>query len=315
MRYLLIDFGASFIKVASYDSVSKEIKNLETLDSPFQKKYQIQALEIEKILKSIVDKNSPADGIMCCSILGGSYHDQLYYSWKDNPYKENQTCVISGVFYNSPNYHVHSHFSENGSKEIKILGHVNSVPVFSCLGDTNCVIESLSLDSKNLCINIGTGSQIIYLNNDEIKVHKFIPAGRALLTFQKFFASIGVDFFNLINNTSFNDVIFSDLKVDLNVFKQSHQYSTGGNILGIKEENFCINNLTGSILKSLVLQYEKYITKSGKQQILLTGGVPKKIKILPDLFRHFYPCFEISVLSGEIESTHLGMAKYIDKHL
>ena len=61
MRYLLIDFGASFIKVASYDSTSKEIKNLEVLDSPFQKKYQIKTSEVERILKMIVEKNSPAD--------------------------------------------------------------------------------------------------------------------------------------------------------------------------------------------------------------------------------------------------------------
>ena len=315
MRYLLIDFGASFIKVASYDSTSKEIKNLEVLDSPFQKKYQIKTSEVGRILKMIVEKNSPADGIMCCSILGGSYHGQCYHSWKDNPYKENQSCVISGVFYDSPDYHVHSHFSENGSKEIKILGHINSIPIFSCLGDTNCVIESLPLNSKNLCINMGTGSQVIYLNNDQIKVHKFIPAGRALLTFQNFFASVGVDFFTLINNTSFNDVIFSDLKVDLNVFKQSHKYDGGGSILRIKEENFSINNFTGAVLKSLVLQYDKYIAKSEKQQILLTGGIPKKIKILPDLFRYFYPCFETTVLSGEIEATHIGMARYIDKYL
>jgi len=315
MTYLLIDFGASFIKVASYDNVSKKIKNLETTNSPFQNKYQVKATEIENILKNIVERNSPADGILCCSILGGSYHGQCYHSWKDNPYKEHQSCVISGVFYDSPNYHVHSHFSKNGTKDLKVLGHINSIPVFTCLGDTNCVIESLPLDDKNLCINIGTGSQVIYLKDNEVQTHKFIPAGRALLTFKNFFDSIGVDFFKLLNETSFEDVINSNLKVDLNVFKQSHQYNGGGSILRINEESFSANNLTGSILKNLVLQYEKYIASSGKRKILLSGGIPKKIKILPDLFIHFYPCFEVSLLSGDIEATHIGLAKYINKYL
>lgn len=315
MIYLLIDFGASFIKVASYDSVSKEIKNLETIDSPFQKKHQVKVSEIEKILKSIVERNSPVDGILCCSILGGSYHGQCYHSWKDNPYKENQSCVISGIFYDSPDYHVHSHFSKNGSDEIKILGHINSIPIYSCLGDTNCVIQSLPLTDTNLCVNIGTGSQVIYLEDKEIKVYKFIPAGRALLIFKDFFDPIGVDFFKLLNETSFEDVIYSNLKVDLNVFKQSHQYTSGGSILKINEESFSIQNLTGSILKSLVLQYKKYIISSGKREILLSGGIPKKIKILPDLFRYFYPRFQIKLLSGDIEATHIGLSKYIEKNL
>ena len=59
MLYLLIDFGASFIKVASYDSISKSIKNLETIDSPFQKKHQLKACEIEEILKSIAERTIP----------------------------------------------------------------------------------------------------------------------------------------------------------------------------------------------------------------------------------------------------------------
>jgi len=315
MIYLLIDFGASFIKVASYDSVSKSVKNLETIDSPFQKKHQLKAPEIEEILKSIVERNSPIDRILCCSILGGSYRGQLYYSWKNNPYKENQSCVISGLFKDSPNYHVHSHFSENGSKEIKILGHINGISVYSCLGDTNCVIESLPLNDRNLCINIGTGSQVIYLNNQEVKVHKFIPAGRALLTFKNFFEPLGVDFFRLLNETSFEDVINSSLQIDMNVFKQAHEYNGGGSILKINEGEFSANNLTGSILKSLVLQYRKYIAQSGKQKILLTGGIPNKIKILPELFRRYYPSSEVTNLSSDIEATHIGMVKYIDKYL
>ena len=315
MKYLLIDFGASLIKIAIYDSIYKNILNVETIPSPFIKNYKIKKSEVKSILYNIVSKNNKVDGIVCCSILGGSYHKNYYYSWKNNPYKNKQSCIVSGIFSDTPSFHIHCHFSNHGQDDLRILGHIYNIPIYSCLGDTNCVIESLPLNSNNVCINIGTGSQVIYLKNKSIHVDKYIPAGRAFLVYQKFFSSLGKDFFVLLNSVSIEDVIKSNLNIDINVFEQSHEYNGGGIISNINEYNFSIDNLMSSILKKFVIQYKKYIFLSKKKEILLTGGIPKKIKILPDLFKHFYPSHKITILSGEIESTHLGMTKYIDKYL
>jgi len=77
-------------------------------------------------------------------------------------------------------------------------------------------------------------------------------------------------------------------------------------------DNFTINNLLASILRNFVLQYKQFITDQSKINIILIGGIPKKILILKTLFEFYYPKNKIKINSGNIENTHLGMIKYLE---
>jgi hypothetical protein len=77
--------------------------------------------------------------------------------------------------------------------------------------------------------------------------------------------------------------------------------------------NSCINNLLGSILREFILQYKPFV--KNYNEILLLGGIAKKIQNLPELFQIYYPESKIILLENGIESTHKGMIKYIKEEL
>jgi hypothetical protein len=218
--------------------------------------------------------------------------------------------MISGLFNAKPHIH-HSPFTNSSdySNKLEIIGNVLSTPIYSSLGDTDCVIKSINLTQNSVAINMGTGSQIITLN----KIERYFPSGRMFLTFQELFQSIGINMFELMGNIQIENVIHSSLNLNLNVFKQSRNYNFGGSISNINEGSFNIQNLLGSILKEFVLQYKSFIPEFS--EILLLGGISKKISILPDLFKIYYPKSTVILLEDDIESTHKGMIKYIKEEL
>lgn len=305
MRLLLIDFGASYIKTTTYDTTTKEIGEVKNINSPFQSALTITRLELTNLINKITSEYN-VDGIVVCTIIGGGWINDIYHSWKSTNDQPKHSCLLSGLFINETTYHVHNHHGGDINK-LKILGYINNIPVYSSLGDTNCVMESLTLNNKECIINIGTGSQVIKTNI----IHKYIPAGRALLVYKAFFDSINVDFFTYLNNVTVDDVYQSTLQVDMNIFKQSAGYVAGGSISLINENMFTINNLAGSILKSIVLQYKPYIQDINTVQ--LTGGISKKLPILVELFKYYYKDKIFNILQEE--STHKGMINYINKHL
>jgi hypothetical protein len=317
MNYLLIDFGASFIKCALYDKTKDEILNTSIINSPFQYNDNISKSNLYKILLDIISSYSNVDGIIICTILGGGWDGDVYHSWKSKHNILKNYCLISGLFDKSL---IHSHHKDftNGNKytsNLEILGFINNIPVFSSLGDTNCVIESLPLTNTNVAINLGTGSQVIYKRNNITNISRYIPAGRAFLVFNEFFESLSLNVFTQLEKITVEDVINSSLNVDLNVFTQSHHYNNGGIISNINEGSFNIKNLLGSILKEFILQYKEYIPFDSTNQILLVGGISKKIPILKELFGYYYKDVEITINETTIESTHKGMIKLINQQL
>ena len=50
------------------------------------------------VLENIVIKNKNIDSIVACSILGGHYENDIYYSWKSNKKQKSNCCMISGLF-------------------------------------------------------------------------------------------------------------------------------------------------------------------------------------------------------------------------
>jgi len=316
MKYLLIDFGASFVKSIIYNKDTDTYSNNCNVISPFQTQNEITKQEILLILQGLIP--SDIDGILICSILGGYYDGDIYHSWKKKRLTKNY-CLISGLFSNTDTFHIHEHHQEttySGPYEtgLKVLGYINDIPVYSALGDTLCVIESLIIGENDVVVNMGTGSQVITQKGKR----SFIPAGRAFLTFNEFFKSLGLDMFDILKTITIDDVKNSSLIIDLNTFPQAvayHKTIQGGHILGITEGNFNVINLLGSILKNFVEQYKEYILDSGCTNIVLTGGIPKKLPIIKQLFEIHYPSFTIIQDINEVENTHRGIASYIKKYL
>ncbi len=318
MKYLLIDFGASFIKTITYNKDTDIYSNPNSIISPFQTQTEITKQELMIILKDLIQD---VDRVLICSIMGGYYKDDIYHSWKQERLDMNY-CLISGLFSSTPTFHVHDHHKDTTKimntslyeSGLKILGYINNIPLYSALADTSCVIESLNINKNDIIINMGTGSQVITSNSKR----SFIPAGRAFLTFNELFKSLGLDIFHFMKNISVEDVKNSSLNIDLNTFPQSINYKKkkpGGNILGITEGNFNVTNLLGSLMRGFVNQYRCYILHDHHNNIILTGGIPKKLPIIKQLFEIYYPSFNITQDTNEVENTHRGMVSYIKKYL
>ena len=58
MKYLLIDFGASFIKTIVYDSSKKIFYNSKNYESPLKKHTTISAQDLLETLMNIVKNNT-----------------------------------------------------------------------------------------------------------------------------------------------------------------------------------------------------------------------------------------------------------------
>lgn len=314
MKYLLIDFGASFIKVGVYDKTTKLYTSQYEQISPFTKTDHLKKEDLLNILTTIISNYSKISGIIICTILGGGYSKNIYYSWKSTVIPENKNCLISGLFTNESTFHIHNNHDQNSPIiGLQILGNINNIPVYSSLGDTNCVVKSLNLNNQNIGINIGTGSQIFYKIENELIIKKFYPAGRALLTYNELFNSLGLDIFELMQDISYDDIINSTLIIDLNVFLQAKNYNAGGSILNINEGTFNYKNLLGSIIKSLVLQYKSDLPN--RNEILLTGGIVNKLSVILDIFKYYYKDHTICIVNQNMHSTHKGMIEYIEEYL
>jgi hypothetical protein len=315
MKCLLIDFGASYIKTAMYDTDTDEYSDVRNTDSPFLISDHISKNELLELLSDIVVSYSSAEAIFPCSILGGFYEQDIYYSWKTNKTPKKNYCLLSGLFVGESSFHVHTHHREftdveTYADELKILGYINDIPMYSALGDTFCVMNSVTLTDDSVGINLGTGSQVFYKHNNELVVKMYIPSGRMLLMFDKFFNELNFDFFSSLTNITVEDVLNSTLQLNLNVFPQAHEFVDGGHITHITEDTFTVKNLLSSILREYVQQYIKLIPPN-TNNIILLGGITKKLNILPDIFKVYCSDKNVIISDDGILDTHLGIVNFI----
>ena len=314
MKYLLIDFGASFIKTIVYDSSKKIFYNSKNYESPLKKHTTISAQDLLETLMNIVKNNIGIDGIVICSVLGGFYNNGIYHSWKSELKGIKNYCMISGLFKNEKTFHIHEHHAKflgltEFNSKLSVLGSICGVNVYSALGDTDCVIKSIDIGDTDILINMGTGSQVI--TNKERISH--IPSGRSFMIFYYFFENMGIDMFDMMKSIKVEDIFKSNLKINLNMFPESFKYVEGGSISGINEYNFTLKNILSSILKEYVDQYSEFI--SDHKQIILTGGIPKKLKVIEQYFTKKYPNKNIMMDNISVENTHRGIAKFIEEFL
>ena len=317
MKYLLIDFGASKIHTLLYDKKLDIISKGFKIESPFLKKSTLPLYKLKSILNDIIDKysNDNVDGIIPCTILGGGWGlaDDIYYSWKvkDKNKFTTKGCLISCLFFDEKNYHVHKHHDKEGYDGLKVLGNINNIPVYSSMGDTNCVKKSFNIDYQKAILNLGTGSQIIMKD----KTISFIPSGRALNVFKNFLDNLGVDLFQYFSTLTLEDLKNSTLKFNLNIFPQSHKWkSEGGHILNITEDNFNLHNFISSLFKCYVDQYIEILNEYKITKIYLTGGINEKSPLIGEYIRKKTSSKTVSRTGGESD-VFVGMINIINKHL
>lgn len=318
MKYLLVDFGASYIKTILFDRKYDTFSDKKYYDSPFLRNPSTTKTELMTILSGII-KETPCDSVVICTILGGHYDGETYHSWKSNKTGCKNYCMISGLFSDSPTFHIHEHhrnFTESTKYQsgLGVLGYINNIPVRSSLGDTYCAINSISLEPDDVGINMGTGSQVFYTKDYNTIVQMYIPSGRAFFVFQNFFQEFGFDMFSYMSTISKDDVINSTLDIDLKVFSSAHNFVRGGSISPILEHTFNKNNFVSSIIREYTLQYRQFIPSRTKR-IHLMGGILSKINCLTDVFKHYYSEMDILSHNYSIENTHMGMSKLIKKYL
>lgn len=311
MNYLLIDFGASNIKSIIYNSSQNTLVNPQEFPSLFLNTTKTTKDKVKIFLDTILSKYPQTDKVITCSILGGYYVGDTYYSWKD-PNKpdppKNPKCLIGGLFDSKIHYHHALSINHpNYTKDVNLIGVYKDIPFLSSLGDTECALKSISINPDELIINLGTGSQVTTYKDR----FSFIPSGRMFLMFDKFFNSLGKDFFSDLKQVTIDDLTHSTLKCDLNIFPQSYKFESGGNIMGILEDNFTYSNLLSSILKSYINQYIEYINIYKPSKVYLIGGIPKKLPIIQHYFNKIYPDIKFISNNTLYADTHLGLKNYI----
>ena len=316
-RFLLIDFGASYIKSALY---SKEFDFLEKPQkevSPLYHKTKLSKYEIREAITSVLQKYERVDAVVMCSILGGNYEHEIYYSWKDESSKKETTgsCLLSELFRDQETYHVHNnHCSESNTTGLSVLGYLNGIKFYSSLGDTHCVAQSLSLQEDELLINLGTGSQVIR-ETEGYEIVSFIPSGRALNIFYNFFKTLGLDLFEEFKKLSFEDLENSTLSFDLNTFPEAYKFNGGGVISGIAEDSFNVHNFIASLFKSYLTQYVDIINDyENINTVYLAGGISRKYKLISEYISRKTQV-ETVVRTTSNEDTHIGMCNLIRKYL
>ena len=285
--WLLIDFGASYVKAA------------------------ISSKELSNFFINMINKYPECRHILPCSIMGGGYNSGFYYSWKSHFKEHNSVDLISGMFTDSPTFHQHADHCENATTDIQPLTVLeNGQVIYSNLADTECVRHSAPLERSDYLINMGTGSQILGLNY----THAFIPAGRAFNVFNNFFSSFGFNIFNEFKFVSLKDVMDSNMVIDLNVFPESHQYTDGGFIKNIIESGFTPKHFSSSLLRCFGDQYVSILKDLHVKNLYVTGGISQKLPVVVDyiserLGKSIQPISTIS------HSTHVGMSNRLKKQL
>ena len=306
MKYLLIDFGASFIKNAVYDDVDNSISNYTEIESPFLENHELSLSQFKTIIDSILIIYPECTYVVSSSIKNGTYNEDIYESWKIKLAGNISCDLFSKIFENQSTFHLHNdHYKQSDIFTLKKLGLYRDKIFLSCLGDTDCVLRSKNLTANQCIVNMGTGSQII--STEEII--SFIPSGRMFNVFHNFFKELNFNIFDYFQKLNSCDLDISDLKFDLSVFPQAKNFIDYGKVLNINETNFTLHNFASSLMKNYLDQYIEYIAEKDFTIIFLTGGIAQKIPVIKDYFKYKFPKKEI-ILDKDC-NVHLGMVEMI----
>ena len=212
------------------------------------------------------------------------------------------------------------------------------VPVYGCIGDLQASLLSIDLKDSTVNVNLGTGSQVSkhYKKGDEENFElrpifdenyfttiSHIPCGRVLDLFSKLFDQIselnggkkGIFWELFLSKSKIDESNL--LNIDLNFFKGSYNYKTGGLIKNINENSFYLVNLIDSIKFSLVSQYSDVIKSMQLQsrvkfdEILITGALAKNIEDFGELLSK-QTGIKTEIIDHKYDATLIGLSKLSD---
>lgn len=187
-----------------------------------------------------------------------------------------------------------------------------SIPIVGGYGDLQCSINLPQLDQNKWFINIGTGSQLGVLAEENLlgfekraffdkkmlqcKTH--FPAGRALRFFSQLFAQIRQE-----SNTDFfweeirkiempSDYIHLPI-FDLALFPEARGYKDGGSITNIREAMFDLNLFLQGLVYSLAKSFADEINRAEsnpRSEILLIGKMVDSIPAISQVLGKLTGC-------------------------
>lgn len=185
-----------------------------------------------------------------------------------------------------------------------------SILVFVSIGDLQAAILGSLIGlgkNRDICINIGTGSQVSfvsssfqagkydirsYFDNTYLYTITFIPAGRALNVIIGFIEDIGekifgqkaIDIWGKLAELVSNKKESSGLEADISYFKNSISDNIVGRFSNITEKNFTIDNIFFSALERMADNFFVAYNRLGNikisDRIICAGGVGRKLTSL-----------------------------------
>tara|TARA_R110000824_G_scaffold121208_11_gene277198 strand:+ start:6536 stop:7465 length:930 start_codon:yes stop_codon:yes gene_type:complete len=309
MSYLLVDFGASFVKTAILSE--NNISNRLEFSSPFNTSHSIEKCDLISFFDNIFGNYPDQDKVIVCCIMNGGYIKSTYYSWKSKVKHHDNVDLISGLFSDETTFHQHLDHNEQGISDLAHLGRLLNKEFYSSLADTECVRRSIDLKDGEFIINLGTGSQIL----SKGYTHSFIPSGRALNLYFNFFNEFGgFDMWEYLKSINYKDLLNCDITFDLNVFKEAHLFSEGGSIGQLVEGGVTKKSFFSSLLRSYIMQYVDILKTLEVNKIYLTGGISKKYPIIREFISKQLD-IEAIIVSELEEDTILGMRNAVRLYL
>ncbi len=192
--------------------------------------------------------------------------------------------------------------------DIEVGGYVIKndlkIPIYIGIGDHQCAILGVGNNENTLSINMGTGSQISlissststklsvrpFFNGKHLECITHIPSGRALNEYIGFVETITyeIDIWEKLSKLTLEDLNNSTLKFDLAIFEKAINFNKFSGISNIREGNFTLNNYLSSLIRSYADQYVSIIKEKQfhkcVNKVILSGGIPRKLKILGKYF-------------------------------
>lgn len=214
------------------------------------------------------------------------------------------------------------------SKEVEIGGYFEykgkNIPIYTGVGDHQCAVLGAGNTKETISLNLGTGSQIgviggnvknsekrPFFSNETLSVITHIPSGRCLNAFIGFLSEINPnkDFFESLSKISLEEIENSTLEFDMALFSSAWNYSSGGFIKNIDENNLTLKNYLSSLLLTYLTQYEKGIklldTNSYQKRIILSGGIPHKLPVIKEYF--IKKGYKTEITDDVYEETLIGL--------
>lgn len=199
------------------------------------------------------------------------------------------------------------------------------IPVYVGVGDHQCAVLGAGNSEATVSINLGTGSQVsaisqccstqeqrLFFYNQYLNVITHIPSGRVLNVFCSFFSALNpdFDFWGKLGSVDLPMVQEASLNFNLTLFESAWFFEQYGQIQGIRENNFTVENFFASLLKCYIIQYvnavQSICPSPTDKNILISGGIGTKLHNIAEILSH-YTNLPAKVYTNKIDETLQGL--------